>query len=294
MTPVAPPAPDPAGVVTALVVAADSGAVLRDCVHALLGSADVAAVRLLDNASRDGIARELERMETPRLQVEFSPRNLGFGAGMNHLAPAATTPWLLLVNPDVVLAPEALRELLALACRHPDFGILSALMVTADGRVDPASRRRDPLLRRALAQLGLWPGAGVSLPRPDRDQELEAVENVSGALLLVRRELFVALGGFDEGYFLHFEDLDLCRRARDAGSRVGLAAKLRVPHRKGSSSRHRPVFVARHKHRGMWRWLRKFDPAMRHWPLAAAVWLGIWLHFLLQAPVLHWRARRPR
>jgi GT2 family glycosyltransferase len=102
--------------------------------------------------------------------------------------------------------------------------------------------------------------------------------------MLLPRQLFERLGGFDEAYFLHCEDLDLCRRVRDAGWRVLLAGDVRVLHGKGGSSRHRPVFVSRHKHRGMWRWFRKFDPAARRPLVAATVWLGIWTHFLAQIP----------
>jgi hypothetical protein len=96
--------------------------------------------------------------------------------------------------------------------------------------------------------------------------------------------VFETLHGFDEKYFLHCEDLDLCRRVRDAGWRVLLAGDVRVMHGKGGSSRHRPVFVSYHKHRGMWRWFRKFDPAARNPLLAMVVWFGIWLRFLLKIP----------
>jgi GT2 family glycosyltransferase len=156
---------------------------------------------------------------------------------------------------------------------------------------DPASYRRDPLLRRALVDLFGGAGEGVNIEGgiPDR---VVGVEAVSGALMLLPRALFERIGGFDEGYFLHCEDLDLCRRVRDAGQRVLLAGDVRVLHGKGGSSRHRPVFVSRHKHRGMWRWFRKFDPAARKPLVAAAVWLGIWAHFLLQVPGQWWRLHR--
>jgi GT2 family glycosyltransferase len=107
--------------------------------------------------------------------------------------------------------------------------------------------------------------------------------------MLMTRAMFQRLGGFDEDYFLHCEDLDLCRRVRDIGYKVLLAGDIRVQHGKGSSSRHRPVFVSRYKHRGMWRWFRKHDPASRNPLVAAAVWLGIWAHFLLQIPGQLWR-----
>ena len=119
--------------------------------------------------------------------------------------------------------------------------------------------------------------------------EVVDAEAVSGALMLLPRRVFDLLDGFDEGYFLHCEDLDLCRRVRDAGFRVVLAGHVHVLHGKGGSSRHRPVFVSWHKHRGMWRWFRKFDPDARRPLLAALVWLGIWAHFALKLPGQLWR-----
>jgi GT2 family glycosyltransferase len=132
---------------------------------------------------------------------------------------------------------------------------------------------------------------GVDVPGPIPNETIE-VENVSGALMLLRRTAFDRLGGFDPGYFLHCEDLDLCRRARDAGYKVLLAGDVRVRHGKGGSSAHRPVFVSWHKHRGMWRWFGKFDPAARRPPVRALVWCGIWLHFVASAPRLWLRRRR--
>jgi GT2 family glycosyltransferase len=98
--------------------------------------------------------------------------------------------------------------------------------------------------------------------------------------------VFEQLHGFDEGYFLHVEDLDLCKRVCDAGYRVALAHALRICHLQGSSSHARALFVARHKHRGMWRYFIKFDPAARNPLLRGLVWLGLWTHFALSAPFL--------
>jgi GT2 family glycosyltransferase len=132
-----------------------------------------------------------------------------------------------------------------------------------------------------------WPAlGGVEMPAlpTERRPPVEIVEAVSGAFLFVPRHVFDEIGGFDEAYFLHVEDLDLCRRVRDAGYAVAIAHGPHAIHAQGGSSRHRPVFVAWHKHRGMWRYFRKFDPAARN-PLASALaWVGIWGHFALLAP----------
>ena len=175
----------------------------------------------------------------------------------------------------------------------PDAGLVGAVVCDADGMPDPASRRRDPLLRRSLnAMTGRAKREaedarceGVDVPGPIPQEPIEA-ENVSGALMLLPRTVFERLHGFDDRYFLHCEDLDLCRRVRDAGYTVWLAGDVRVLHAKGGSSRHRPVFVSWHKHRGMWRCFRKFDPAARGPFTRALVWCGVWLHFALTAPGL--------
>ena len=110
-------------------------------------------------------------------------------------------------------------------------------------------------------------------------QALQPVDAVSGALMLMPRSLFAGIGGFDEGYRLHAEDLDLCRRARQAGARVAVANDVPVLHVRGVSSRSRPLFVEWHKHRGLWRYYRKFDAPRDGAPTRAAVFAMVWGRF---------------
>lgn len=285
--------------VSIIIVSADSGPSLRECVTRALAS-DTAEVIVVDNASSDGVPQALARAHEndDRLRVVYNHANFGFGRAVNLGARAAQADALLVLNPDCLLDADALPRLLEVLRVHPDAGVVGAVVCDESGHPDPASRRRDPLLRRSLnAMAGRAKREssdanceGVDVPGPIPDQTIE-VENVSGALMLLRRSAFDHLKGFDEGYFLHCEDLDLCRRARDAGYRVLLAGGVRVRHGKGGSSAHRPVFVSWHKHRGMWRWFRKFDPAARRPPIRALVWCGISLHFVATAPGL-WLRRR--
>ncbi len=273
-----------------IVVSADSGPALRDCVHEVLASHLPLELILFDNASNDGIPAAIERAHEhdTRLKVIYSHRNLGFGAAVNLAAKQAHGHDLLILNPDCLLGDDELHRLLALLAERPKAGLIGAVVCDADGRPDPASWRRDPLLRRSLNSLFGRGGERVNVEHDIPDEAIE-VEAVSGALMLLPRSMFERLGGFDEDYFLHCEDLDICRRVRDIGYQVLLAGDVRVHHGKGSSSRHRPVFVSRHKHRGMWRWFRNHDPAAASPLLSALVWLGIWAHFLLQIPILLWR-----
>jgi GT2 family glycosyltransferase len=97
--------------------------------------------------------------------------------------------------------------------------------------------------------------------------------------MLLPRALFAGIGGFDQGYRLHAEDLDLCRRVRLAGASVAVANEVEVLHVRGVSSRRRPLFVEWHKHRGLWRYFRKFEAGRRGLPVRLAVFAMIWGRF---------------
>lgn len=284
-----------APVLSVLVVAADSGVTLRECVRRVLACALPLELILVDNASRDGVPQMLahECADDPRFQLITHHANLGFGPAMNRAAARACGDVLMLLNPDCLLEPSQVLRLLAELTAAPRAGLLGAVVCDEKGAADPASYRRDPLLRRALGSMLGRGDERVNIDGAIPDHLVEA-EAVSGALMLLPHALFEQLGGFDEAYFLHCEDLDLCRRVRDAGYRVLLAGDVRVLHGKGSSSAHRPIFVSWHKHRGMWRWFRKFDPSARNPLLAAAVWLGISAHFVAQIPGQWWRLRASR
>ncbi|HET7931166.1 MAG TPA: glycosyltransferase family 2 protein [Rhodanobacteraceae bacterium] len=288
--------------VSIIIIAADSGPSLRECVLRALASSVPVEVIVADNGSRDGVPQALARAceNDARVRVLYNHANLGFGPAVNRAAHKANGNALLVLNPDCMLDGDTLARLLDVLATHPGAGVVGVVVCSDDGTPDPASRRRDPLLRRSLNQMSGRAAReaedpkfeGVNVPGPIPDKLIEA-ENISGALMLLPRAAFDHLQGFDEGYFLHCEDLDLCRRARDAGYQVLLAGDVRVHHGKGGSSRHRPVFVSYHKHRGMWRWFRKFDPAARKPLTRAVVWCGLTGHFFVSAPKL-WLRRATR
>ncbi|MHB8680260.1 MAG: glycosyltransferase family 2 protein [Rudaea sp.] len=281
---------DNPGLTSVVIVAADSGADLGVCVARVLAGTAAVEVIVSDNDSRDGSIESLaaDRQGDARLRILRNGRNLGFGAGCNRGAAQARGDTLLFLNPDCRIEADCIARLRG--CMAADIGLLGAAILAADGTPEPASRRRDPYLRRSLMSMsGLarfarrWPAlAGMDFPSDG--SEVQTVDAVSGAAMLLPRAAFAAVGGFDEGYFLHGEDLDLCRRVRAAGWRVVCANAVRIVHAKGTSSRARPFFVAYHKHRGMWRWFRKFDPAARNPLLRALVGCGLCAHYALLTP----------
>ena len=290
-----------------IIVVADSGATLEASVARVLASSAPFELIVADNASTDGAIERLQQRfaADDRLRILRNEKNLGFGPACNLAARQARGDTVLFLNPDCFIEADSIARLRHLSTPQNDVGLIGVCICEPDGRPARAIRRRDPLLRRALMSfsgLSRWENRWAALqgvemsPRmPAQNTPVENVEAVSGALMFLPRDVFEKIGGFDPDYFLHCEDLDMCRRVRDAGYRVLFANDLRVMHRQGSSSRHRPVFVARHKHRGMWRWFRKFDPAARNPLLRAIVWLGIWAHFAIVWPRLIfsvWRERR--
>ena len=301
------------GLTSVIIVAADSGDGFAECVARSLGSTASVEVIVADNASRDGSVARVAQLYVQNEQVRIlhNEKNLGFGAACNRAAALARGDALLFLNPDCLIETDTIARLRTVAAGDAQIGLIGVLQLDAQGRVDAASRRRDPLLLRALlsfsglARLALrWPAlAGVAMPplpvdgmaaRNGTSEPVEMVDAASGALMFLPRAVFERMRGFDEGYFLHCEDLDLCRRVRDAGLHVVCATTLRARHAKGGSSRRRPLFVAWHKHQGMWRWFSKFDPVARNPPLRAMIWCGTWLHFALLIPLYLLRALKAR
>ena len=278
--------------VSAVIVNYNAGETLSGLVRSLLAMRAVAQVIVADNASGDGsVERLAAEISDARLRVLRNAENRGFAAGCNQGAGFAESAFLLFINPDCRIAFEALTRLVGALESSRDAGMAGPLVLGTDGREQRGCRRYLPDPRRALLRvLGLGgPGAdgrvgGFDLagtPLPAAETEVEAI---SGACMLVKREVYARIGGWDEGYFLHCEDLDLCMRFGLQGSKVLFVPDAVVNHVQGVSSRGRNVFVSWHKHRGMWRYYGKFQrPTSPVW-LTALVWVGIWSRFLLLLP----------
>ena len=270
--------------IAVVVVSYQSAATLDQCLQRLRAARDVAQVRVVDNASQDGTLAIIQRhaLADPRVRFIANPDNPGFATACNQGAHDSDAPWLAFVNPDLMVEVDTLAQLRDRGVALGDC-LLGVEQLDEQGRADAAVRRRDPdfaaMLRHPLA------GSRLALAA-EPGMVMQPVPALSGALLLMPRGLFARIGGWDEGYRLHAEDLDLCRRAREAGAMVAIANDLHVLHVRGVSSRSRPFFVEWHKHRGLWRYFGKFEAKQRSWPLRVAVWCVIWAHAALLVPRL--------
>ncbi len=256
-----------------VVVTYQSAETIELCLQRLRAADGVAQIRVVDNASTDGTLEVVQRhaLADPRVRFIANPDNPGFGTACNQGADDCESMWLAFVNPDCMVEADTFARLRAYALACVREALLGADLVDEAGVRDGAARRRDPdfaaMLRSAAARrLDI---------EADDTQTLQTVPAISGALMFLPRTLMERIAGFDQNYRLHAEDLDLCRRAREAGAFVAVANDLRVVHVRGVSSRSRPMFVEWHKHRGLWRYFRKFAAQRHGLSTRAAVWVMI-------------------
>jgi len=272
-----------------VVVSHANAGTIAECLRRLLACAEVAEVVVVDNGSDDGTVEAALAVAhaDPRTTVRADPDNPGFAVACNAGAAHCAQPWLAFVNPDCFVSSDTFARLLAHADEVPGIGALGCVQVGVDGIEDENVRRRDLSLRRVL----LAGGARRALHVANDARRLQDVDALSGAMMLVPAAVFERVRGFDPGYVLHVEDLDLCRRIREAGYAIRVANDVRVTHVRGVSSRRRPLWVEWQKHRGMWRYFRRFE-AERTWPpMRALLWCALWAHLALRLPSLVLRRR---
>ncbi len=222
---------------------------LRDCLQSLEANRGVSFITyVVDNGSTDESVA-MVRAEFPRVRLIASAVNGGY-AYANNLALRAllaldpTPPFVLLLNPDTVLPPDALARMLAFFATHPDAGIAGPKLVRADGSLDLACRRSFP-----SPELSIYHVLGLTrlFPKSKRfgrynltfldENVVTEVDSVVGAFMLMRVEALQQAGLLDESYFMYGEDLDLALRIKKCGWKVYYNPAVQVLHYKREASR---------------------------------------------------------
>jgi len=214
----------------------------------------------------------------PRLRLVQGHGNIGFARGCNLAARTAKGHHLIVLNPDAYLQPGCISSLIEAGHDFPRPCVTGARVLNEDGSEQRGGRRGEvtpvttllSITHLSLA-LGFLRKYEIHLDDQAVPEEPIAVPTISGACFHMTREDFNALGGFDERYFLHVEDIDLCWRARRMGGSVVFAPAAQVVHL-GSTSLTHPVRVEYHKGRGLTRYFRK--RANSRMEAAVAVALG--------------------
>ncbi len=282
------------GAIQVIIVNFNAGETLSRCVQSVLSSREKLRITVVDNASADGSAEQIQSLfgRLENVEIRCNEQNIGFTRAVNAAAGMGDEEFLLILNPDCELLPGALGHLQQALDDDPLGALSGPTVVDRTGMVQKGTLRRFPdpwnslVTLTGLWRLGRWWPAckGVNRHHSELPDSNTAVEAVSGACMLVRRKAFAAAGGMDEGYGLHCEDLDLMYRLHQQGSHCVFVPAARVFHQQGVSSRSRPFWVHRQKHLGMQRFFRKFQAERYPFPVRWLVIAGIWLRYAVTLP----------
>lgn len=178
------------------------------------------------NNEAEKIGGDLSRF--PHVEIIETGKNIGFGQAHNLGAKSARGECIFFLNPDANVLPGALKELISVVAADKKVGIVGPLIMGRSGFVEEehCGRRKDltSLIKGKI--------------RGDREKKLDVIFEVdwlSGGAMLIRRDLFESLGGFDDNFFMYFEDVDLCLRARKKNQKIVVNSKAKVLHKSGRS-----------------------------------------------------------
>ena len=243
-------------------------------------------VVLADNGSTDGIPAAAAG---PGVTLLETGGNLGYGKAANLGASGFGGEWLVVANPDVVIAPGALDELLAAAGRWPHAGCLGPAIRTPENQLYP-SARAFPSLGRGIghAVFGWWwpTNPWTRAYRAEAGTPVEGTTGwLSGSFMLLRRTAFEAVGGFDPTYFMYCEDMDLCRRLGESGWSSIYVPSAVVTHQGGHATSRSAGPMLREHHRALFRYLSRQYSGPAYAPVRAVLGVGLLLRYLLAARV---------
>ena len=226
-----------------------------DCLTSLQNEIEVDqdSVVVVDNASGDGSVEQIEQAITKNswnqwVQIVPSPINGGFSAGNNLGIKAVIADAYLLLNSDTIVRPGAIKSLLEAMQAHPEAGLVSPRLEWSDSTPQISCFQYHSPFSELIASAATGPITKLlknyDVPIPVSDTPIEP-DWTSFACVLIRREVIEQIGLMDEGYFMYFDDIDYCRRARNAGWKILHYPQARVVHLRGGSGSVKADLAAR-------------------------------------------------
>lgn len=275
---------------------------LRDCLNSLLAEAGAGfaippqlrlEVFVVDNDSSDGSQDMIAADFADRVTLIANTDNRGFGAAHNQAIARSTGRYVLLLNPDSrVLNADVLPRMVAYMDANPDIGILGPKILNPDGTLQFSARRFPPMFAGIFRHtlLGkLFPNnrfvRGYLMSDNPHDRVMD-VDWLSGCALMARREMLEQIGVFDERFFMYCEDVDLCKRAHDAGWRVVYYPEVEVSHRIGAASDQNPIAMIKQHHRSMLLYFLKYNSRSPKILLTPLVLIALWMRTRARAKLV--------
>jgi len=264
--------------VDVVVVTYKSGDVLEGFLDSVGESPEMASVTVVDSASGDRSAETIAKRRRARF-IGLAD-NRGYGAAANAGAASGSAPWIALCNPDIVFSPGAIETLVEAGGESEDIGAVGPLIRDEGGEIYPSARPLPSLgMGIGHATLGrIWTrNPWTRRYRRGLDPEAGPVDVgwLSGSCLVARRTAFEDVGGFDEGFFMFMEDVDLGRRLGEAGYRSRWVPDASVVHTGGHSWKSDPEPMIRAHHASVGRYLSLVYPGPLYAPFRCVARAGL-------------------
>jgi N-acetylglucosaminyl-diphospho-decaprenol L-rhamnosyltransferase len=261
-----------------IMVVFRTGPALADSVAKVLADPGVDEFILIDNGSTPSEEAVLDDAagRDGRVVLKRGHGNVGFARACNMGAEIARGRVLVILNPDAFLQPGCLEGLTAALKATPSPRLVGARILNTDGTEQRGARRGEVtpvttlLSLSRLSHLGIFKGFEIHHEHDPAPGQLLEVPTISGACFAMTHDDYAAMGGFDEGFFLHVEDVDLCWRVRQSGGKVVFAPAAQVVHL-GSTSHTSPLKVEFFKGLGLVRYFRKRADNKRRAALAVGL-----------------------
>ncbi|MDJ0696544.1 glycosyltransferase family 2 protein [Mastigocoleus sp. MO_188.B34] len=229
--------------ISVIIVNYNAKPLLQRCIESLYPNSkqqrNLSEIIVVDNDSQDG-SPELLRQQYPEIKLIDNQENLGFGKANNQGVREAIGEYILLINPDTVADGNILDQTLKFFEQHPDNkSAFGGILLNPDGSQQRGSRRSFPTFLNALLHFTKLDKTFNYKKAYDLSWlpvETHEVECVSGACIGIPKVMYEKLKGFDERFFLHFEDIDLCKKIQQAGYKLWFYPEVRLFHEKGGSS----------------------------------------------------------
>ncbi len=219
---------------TIIIVTHNSSQYISECLNTIApyNNKDINII-IVDNASTD-ITLEIIKTKFPSITLIQNLKNIGFAAAVNQAAYQSKSDYLLILNPDTRLESKYFEKLQKFIEQKPDLSICGFQLISTKGE-DLPSCWKTPTLKTLCFEMFLPHKISLKLVT-ESSNKLSEIDAVSGACMLIRRETFEKLGGFDDRFFMYVEDLDFCLRARKTGYQVFINPDIKVVHHVAKSS----------------------------------------------------------
>ncbi len=271
-----------------VIVSFNTERLLKGCLRSIYAGANGTPfdIWVVDNNSRDNSV-PMVKAQFPSVKVVENRANVGFSRANNAIIAQSNSDYVLLLNPDTLIIEDAIERVVKFMNEHPQVGIAGCKVLNRDGTLQLACRRSLPTPKVAFYRLSglsrLFPQSrtmgkyNLTYESPD---ELQEVDAVSGAFLMIRREVIKDIGLLDERFFMYGEELDWCLRAKRAGWGIVYYPAAQIVHYKGESAKHNSRKATLEFHRAMYLFHKKHFAKDYSCVTNSLIYAGIFLNAL--------------